>query len=81
MEASAGWSGLYHLTGEFNSWDRSSPPFRKAEYKRWEPVLPSMEGKTAIKQGEKVKVLVNGDDSVSPCLGKLCHPASQGQAA
>ena len=46
----------YHLTGEFNSWDRSSPPFRKPQYKRWEPVLPSMEGKTAINQGEKVKI-------------------------
>lgn len=68
-----------HLTGEFNSWDRSSHPFRQVEYGRWELVLPSMDGKTAIKHGEKVKVLVNGDDRVSPWASYVIQPAKDRQ--
>lgn len=68
-----------HLTGEFNSWDRSSHPFRQVEYGRWELVLPSMDGKTAIKHGEKLKVLVNGDDRVSPWASYVIQPAKDRQ--
>jgi len=68
-----------HLTGEFNNWDRSSHPFSQKDYGRWELVLPSKEGIPAIKHRERVKILVNGDDRISPWASFVTQPPQDKQ--
>merc|ERR1719244_761098 len=43
--------------------------------------LPSIEGKPAIKHGERVKLLVNGEDRVSPWASYVVQPSKESQAA
>jgi len=69
-----------HLTGEFNGWHRTSHPFQGREYGRWELVLPPKEGGQAIKHLEKVKILVNGEERVSPWASYVLQPSREKQA-
>jgi len=68
-----------HLTGEFNNWDKVSHPFKKMDYGRWELVLPSLDGTTTIKHGERVKILVNGEDRLSPWASYVTQPPKEKQ--
>jgi len=70
-----------HLIGEFNSWNRISHPFKQMDFGRWELVLPSIEGKAAIKHGQKVKVLVNGEDRISPWASYVIQPPKEKQSS
>lgn len=72
-------SGL-HLMGDFNNWHNHSHPFTKKEFGRWELVLAPREGGPAIKHLEKVKILVNGEEKISPWAGYVLQPAKEKQA-
>ena len=68
-----------HLVGEFNNWDRFSHPFKQLGYGRWEIVLPGVSGNTAIKHEERIKVLVNGEDRISPWASYVIQPPKDKQ--
>jgi len=68
-----------HLTGDFNNWHRSSHPFTGKEFGRWELMLPSVEGKPAIKHGERITILVNGEDRISPWASYVTQPPKDKQ--
>ena len=68
-----------HLTGDFNNWHRSSHPFTGKEFGRWELMLPSIEGKPAIKHGERITILVNGEDRISPWASYVTQPSKDKQ--
>ena len=70
-----------HLTGAFNNWDRASHPFTLKDFGKWELVIPGIDGHTAIKHNEKVKLLVNGEDRVSPWSSYVVQPSKEMQAA
>jgi len=69
-----------HLYGEFNNWDRSSHPFKKLEFGRWQLVLPpSKDGTPMIKHLQRVKILVNGEDRISPWASYVVQPPKERQ--
>ena len=49
-------------------------------FDRWELVLAPREGEPAIKHLEKVKILVNGEEKISPWAGYVLQPAKELQA-
>lgn len=72
-------SGL-NLMGEFNGWNKGSHAFTRKEFGRWELTLPPKEGKPAIHHGQKVKILVNGCEKVSPWARYVLQPSPDRQA-
>jgi len=69
-----------HLYGEFNNWDRTSHPFEKLEFGRWKLVLPpSKDGSPMIKHLQRVKILVNGEDRISPWASYVVQPPKERQ--
>jgi len=59
-------SGL-NLIGDFNQWSKPGLQFRKLEFGRWELVIPpGSDGEPAIRHEDKVKILMNGEDRISP---------------
>jgi len=69
-----------HLYGEFNQWNRTSHPFKKLEFGRWSLVLkPEKNGQPAIKHLQKVKILVNGEDRISPWASYVKQPPREKQ--
>ena len=50
-------------------------------FDRWELVLAPREGKAAIKHLEKVKILVNGEEKISPWASYVLQPAKELQAS
>merc|ERR1719233_573942 len=72
-------SGL-HLVGDFNQWEKPGLQFRKLEYGRWEVVVPpGTDGLPGIKHGDRVKVLVNGEDRISPWASYVVQPLKEQQ--
>merc|ERR1719376_1888810 len=72
-------SGL-HLVGDFNQWEKPGLQFRKLEYGRWEVVVPpGTDGLPGIKHGDRVKVLVNGEDRISPWASYVVQPPKEQQ--
>merc|ERR1719376_1457893 len=72
-------SGL-HLVGDFNQWEMPGLQFRKLEYGRWEVVVPpGNDGLPGIKHGDRVKVLVNGEDRISPWASYVVQPPKEQQ--
>jgi len=70
-----------HLYGEFNDWKRNSHPFEKLEFGRWKLVLkPGADGQPAIKHLQKVKILVNNEDRISPWANYVLQPPKEKQA-
>jgi len=69
-----------HLMGDFNDWNRSSHTFKKLEFGRWELVIPAKEGKPAIAHGEKVKILVNDEERISPWASYVLPPPEERRA-
>jgi len=69
-----------HLVGDFNGWDREGNPFIKLDWGRWQIVLPpDQQGEPAIKHNSKVKVLVNGEDRISPWASYVLQPPRERQ--
>merc|ERR1719232_1745455 len=72
-------SGL-HLIGDFNHWSKPGLQFRKLEYGRWELVVPpGPDGMPGIRHGDKVKILVNGEDRISPWASYVVQPPKEKQ--
>merc|ERR1719369_2677675 len=72
-------SGL-HLVGDFNQWEKPGLQFRKLEYGRWEVVVPpGTDRLPGIKHGDRVKVLVNGEDRISPWASYVVQPPKEQQ--
>merc|ERR1719228_2664315 len=73
-------SGL-HLIGDFNQWSKPGMQFRKLEYGRWELVVPpGPDGLPGIRHGDKVKILVNGEDRISPWASYVVQPPKEKQS-
>jgi len=69
-----------HLYGEFNDWNRNAHPFEKLDFGRWRLVLkPTAPREPAIKHLQKVKILVNGEDRISPWATYVVQPPKQSQ--
>jgi len=69
-----------HLVGDFNRWDRQQHPFTRKEFGRWELSLPPHpSGGPLIPHNSKVKVLVNGEDKVSPWAAYVLQPSKERQ--
>jgi 1,4-alpha-glucan branching enzyme len=69
-----------HLYGDFNEWNRSSHPFQKMDFGRWKLVFkPDKNGAPAIKHLQKVKILVNGEDRISPWANYVLQPPRERQ--
>lgn len=69
-----------HLTGDFNQWNRHTHAFEKLEFGRWRLILPpASEGGPRIQHLSKVKVLVNGEDRISPWASYVLQPPKEKQ--
>ncbi|XP_023323233.1 1,4-alpha-glucan-branching enzyme [Eurytemora carolleeae] len=77
------WAPAAHslnLYGEFNEWNRTSHPFQKLDFGRWQLVLkPDSDGSPAIKHLQKVKILVNNEDRISPWANYVLQPPREKQ--
>jgi len=52
-----------YLYGDFNGWQKTSHPFKKLDYGKWEiDIPPSADGTCPIKHGSKVKIVVEKED-------------------
>merc|ERR1711892_1435798 len=72
-------SGL-NLIGDFNQWSKPGLQFRKLEFGRWELVVgPGADGQPVIKHGDKIKILVNGEDKISPWASYVVQPPKERQ--
>merc|ERR1719318_1853053 len=72
-------SGL-NLIGDFNQWSKPGLQFRKLEFGRWELVIgPGEDGQPLVKHGDKVKILVNGQDRISPWASYVVQPPKERQ--
>jgi len=72
-------SGL-NLIGDFNQWSKPGLQFRKLEFGRWELVIgPGEDGQPLVKHGDKVKILVNGEDRISPWASYVVQPPKDRQ--
>jgi len=70
-----------HLTGEFNGWNRTSHPFVGKSFGRWSLTLPGSEGKPTIPHLGKVKILVNGEERISPWASYVLQPPREKQGS
>jgi len=69
-----------HLYGDFNHWNKTSHPFQKLEFGRWKLVLkPTSDGTPTIQHLQKVKILVNGEDRISPWASYVLQPPKEKQ--
>jgi len=72
-------SGL-NLIGDFNQWRKPGLQFRKLEFGRWELVIPpGGDGQPVIRHQDKVKILVNGEDRISPWASYVVQPPKDKQ--
>eukprot|EP00092_Neocalanus_flemingeri_P000515 GFUD01000547.1.p1 GENE.GFUD01000547.1~~GFUD01000547.1.p1 ORF type:complete len:762 (+),score=232.53 GFUD01000547.1:965-3250(+) len=72
-------SGL-NLMGDFNQWSRPGLQFRKLEFGRWELVIPpGGDGQPVISHGDRVKILVNGEERISPWASYVVQPPKDRQ--
>ena len=63
-----------HLIGDFNGWNRESHPLKRNKNGDWEIVL---EGRDALKHGQKVKIQVTKDGNASDHLPAYIYRAEQ----
>lgn len=63
-----------HLIGDFNGWDRTSHPMTRKQNGDWEIVL---EGRDALKHGQKVKIQVTKNGNASDHLPAYIRYALQ----
>jgi len=68
-----------HLMGEFNNWSRTSHPFVGKDFGRWTLTLQGSEGKPIIPHLGKVKILVNGEERISPWASYVLQPPRENQ--
>uniref|UniRef100_A0A5S6R4S6 CBM_48 domain-containing protein n=1 Tax=Trichuris muris TaxID=70415 RepID=A0A5S6R4S6_TRIMR len=78
-EWAPGADGLF-LRGDFNGWDRTSHPYDRKEFGRWELYIPPKEdGSCPIPHGSVLKILVTKDghiyDKISPWATYVCCPS------
>lgn len=68
------------LTGDFNGWNRTSHPFKKLDYGKWQLVLPPHEdGSCQIKHLSEIKIAVQTnsgsiEDRLSPWASYVVQP-------
>lgn len=71
------------LAGDFNNWDRSSHPYSRLEFGKWEIVVPpTPNGKCAINHLSEVKIVVltredNKEDRLSPYAPYVVEPPKE----
>ena len=80
IEWAPGATGMY-LTGDFNNWNRSSHPFKKLDFGKWQLDIPvTSDGETPIPHASKVKLVIvtrdgNMVDRICPWATYVVQPS------
>ncbi|XP_074106688.1 1,4-alpha-glucan-branching enzyme [Cotesia typhae] len=72
-----------YLTGDFNNWNKTSTPFTKLEFGKWELRLPAnQDGSCPLKHLSEIKIIVENDrgelfERLSPWAHYVTQPENQ----